>query len=242
MLDQVAHAQVARQPVPTDSQWHFRYDLFQMLFEERGLNVEKSLDIALSDPTHSVIVMTGDLLREKSSTWSRINRFVADGGNVFLSSDQWVALFGIAVIMDGPVTTRVKDLQYQSFNDCLRIGNLSRSHPLMKDVGELISNRSGYLEMAANSAFEWEVIASLPDDCSPADGGGKPLVMVGKGKSKKSGSIVVAADASLVTNNMLWQGDNGVFANNLCAWLCRGDRSSWFLRPVDVFKPASSRS
>lgn len=208
-----------------NSEWHFRHELFQMLLEERGLKVVESLDAALASPRDSVIVMTGRLSRVNAVYVENLSTFAERGGTVLLALDSTASIGGIASFTSTSITSEDSATQYQGHADCLRVANLERSHPLMKGLSELIVNRSGWLVLHSQPQWmSWEVLATVPETCSPRRCRGLPLIAASVSGLPDAGTLIVAADPSLFTNSMLWHGDNAPFAIRVSELLCRGEK------------------
>ncbi len=219
----IATAQDDRADTPADS-WHFRYDLFQMLIEERGLQVLPATEQALSTPDDSLIVIVGDPRRLLSAgNWKGLTRFVQSGGALLLASDRSFELPGFGQYWEGPVTDTRSEGQYQDFVDCLRIP--PRSDAGLAGVSQLVTNRSGWFAPRAAGWAEWEVVASFPGNCQPVAARQQSLIAVGRSRENSSGLVVVSADASLFTNGMLWHGDNAIAAIRITELICDATRS-----------------
>ncbi len=212
--------------VATNEQWHLGYELFQMLLEERGLTPETSWDDALASPATSVVVVCGDLRQIPPPDWLRARRFVDQGGAMLVASDGGFDFPGICSFNQGTVVTGDARDRYQSFADCIRIRNLKTNDALVKGVGELVVNRTGWLSAPVDDSMDWQVIASLPPTTLPRASRNQPLILAGRGGEPLSGVMVFAADESLLTNGMLWHGDNAVFAIQVSELLCSEKRRS----------------
>ena len=205
--------------------WHFRHELFQMLLEERGLTTENTLDAALASPEDSVIVMFGRLNRFQVADSSKLLPFVAQGGTVLVASDRSGTMGVTASFASGPITSGDAETQYQSLSDCLRVTDFDRSHPLMNGVNEIVVNRSGWLAFLPSSSMKWNIVATVPQTCSPRRSRGQPLIAVSQSDVSEAGTMIVAADPTLFTNSMLWHGDNAILAIRVSELLCRGGKS-----------------
>ncbi len=226
---QCAFVQSQQSNPSNDAKWHVGCELFQMLLEERGMATIQSLESSLDSPSDSVIILTGDLRRLRVDPWTRLVQFVSRGGNVLVASDQPRIMNGIGEIKTGPVVaTRMED-RYLDFKDCIRIQNIDSSHPTMLGVREILSNRTAWLAMpnksSAANPLRWQVVASLPPDCSPSASSAQPLIVVGNGDPKVAGVMVIIADTSVLTNGMLWHGDNATFAIRVSELLGRGNKT-----------------
>ncbi len=212
--------------VVENERWHLGYELFQMLLEERGLTPERSWDDALSSPATSVVVVCGDLRQISPSDWLRARRFVDQGGAMLVASEGGFDFPGVCSFFQGTVVTGDSRDRYQTFSDCIRIRNLKTDDPLVKGVGELVVNRTGWLSSPTDDSMNWQVIASLPATTLPRASRNQPLILAGRGGEPLAGIMVLAADESLFTNGMLWHGDNAVFAIQVSELLCNTKRRS----------------
>ena len=221
-----AFAQEGRGPVvaqPASAAWQFRYELFQMLLEERGLVVESSLDAALAAPEESVVVMLGKLNRIQVADPGKLLPFVARGGTVLVACDRAGSMGVTANFVSGLITSEDEATRYQNLPDCLRVSDLDRDHPLIHGVNEIVLNRTGWLSFLPGGVMQWQTVASVPQNCSPRRSRGQPLMAVGQYDTQRmpdTGTMIVAADPSLFTNSMLWHGDNSVLAIRMSELLC----------------------
>lgn len=208
-----------------NSEWHFRHELFQMLLEERGLKVAESLDAAIASPRDSVIVLIGKQGRVRSAYAENLSTFAERGGTVLLALDSTASIRGIASFTSTSITSEDAATQYQGHSDCLRVAELEQSHSLMKGLSELIVNRTGWLVLHPQHEWmSWEIIATVPETCSPRRCRGQPLIAASLSDVPDTGTMIVVADPSLFTNSMLWHGDNALFAIRVSELLCRGEK------------------
>jgi len=223
---------VGQQPGPNTDQaeastetaeWHFGFEMFRMLLEEQDLQpVSVTRDI-LNSPDQSVIVIMGRV--EDVVPPRTLEMFCERGGTVLLASDTQNSYGRIAEFQAAPVTTRQSQHQYQNFADCLTITDFNDSHPLMENVNSLVFNRSGWLEHPKWHIPDWDVVAQLPLDVSPAKSAGLPVIAEVRVSDRARGRLVIVSDQSLFTNGMLWHGDNAILAINVSKLLGDGERS-----------------
>lgn len=238
----VGHSSFAQEPsmVPTDPDWHFRYELFQSLLEKRGLKASTVLNEAVAQPEESVVVLLGDLQKISSVTWGNLRRFFLRGGNLLIATDRTPIALGmdildIGTVNAGPLLSSTQEDHYEGFSDCLRVRNLDSSHPITKGLSEIVTNRSGWLSRRTPSRSDlsqWQVIASLPEDSQPSTklsgrnlARSKPLIAVFRDATPRSGTALLVADASLFTNGMLWHADNGLLSIRIGDALCNKNRN-----------------
>jgi len=201
-----------------------------MLLEERGMSNLQSLEASIVSPKTSVIVLAGDLRRLRGDAWTLLNQFVLRGGNVLVASDQGRMMNRIGEIKSGPVVSLDAADRYLDFKDCIRIQDIDQTHPTMLGVNEIVSNRTAWLILPPNSTtsilYNWQKIASLPGSCNPAESSRQPIIAIGSMGTKKSGVMALVADTSILSNGMLWHGDNATFAIRISELLAEGERSS----------------
>jgi len=206
------------------SKWYLGYNGFRMLLEERGLTASTKLSKTLSTPSASVVVMFGDLSQISRTEWLRLRRFVSQGGSLLVASEQPLQLPGVTLFSPGPaITTQAAD-QYESYADCIALTDLNTSHPLSNGLRHIIVNKTGWLSSSEDSSLDWQVIASLPSDCSPPAAQGQPVLLAGLDPVEGRGVMILSADQSLFSDGMLWHGDNSILAIQTCDLLCRGER------------------
>ncbi len=202
--------------------WHFRFDLFQMLFEQNGLRPIRDWKAALASPEETVIVSLGDAPLRSRST--ELNQYLSRGGAMLVATDKSHSLSAELSIAAGPVLTYSNSDEYQGHRDCIRITDLDRAHPLASGVKELIANRTGWIRQRRSARRAWRAIAHLPQTTQQQNRG-RPIVVL-LDRAQTSGScLIVAADHSLFTNGMMWHGDNAIFAINVSNYLCRQQRT-----------------
>ncbi|MEQ1825855.1 MAG: DUF4350 domain-containing protein [Pirellula sp.] len=219
---------------PTDAEWYFRYELFQLLLEKRGMRVSKFVNDAVLKPEESVVVLLGDLQKISQSTWSNLRSFVARGGNLLIATDRTPRTLGlgimdIGVVNAGPVLAQLARDQYSGFSDCVRVRELDQEHPITNGLTEIVTNRSGWIDKPISTRGDsrrWQSIAALPNKGIPIESRGSPLIAVYKDPFQNSGSAVLVSDASLFTNSMLWHADNALLSIRMADWLCENNRKT----------------
>jgi hypothetical protein len=224
----VATAQEDAERPSNESAWYLGYDGFRMLLEERGLTVRADLGSITQRPRETIVVCLGDLSGISLSEWRKLRRFVESGGALLIASEQTSSIPGIGRILAGPVSTWQESAIYHQFRDCLRITDLSSTHPLTRDLRNLILNQTGWIALSSDSDLNWETAAWLPPACSPRAASSQPVVAVGSDPKSRDGLIILTADQSLFSDGMLWHGDNSIFAIRVTEQLTRG-RRRWLI-------------
>jgi hypothetical protein len=233
-------------PASNDGQWHLRYEIFQWLLEQKGLVSRTKMEDLLQSPKRSVVVLTGNLNSIKPETWNELSKFVSNGGNLLVASDQNCDMLAFGEIHSGPVTTARPEFQYERYNDCLKIRDLDATHSITNGLFEIVTNRSGFLSKptdtsyqplserrssgasstTASKTFSWQTLSSLPTNCRPLASRGQPILAVCRDeRSRQSGTAILSADASFFTNSMIWHADNGKLILNIANALCQGSRT-----------------
>lgn len=209
-----------------DPEWHFRFELFQMLLEQNGLQSSQDLTNAIEKPEETVIVLMGNLngvMPPRTLEW-----FCEFGGTVLLACDSGYSAGRLGEFEGGPVTSRQTSDKYQGHDDCLQITNLDTKHSLIEGVKSLVVNRSGWLAKPRWFLPNWDVVARMPANCSPSNSATEPLIVEVKVSEEAKGRLFLVADQSLFTNGMLWHGDNSILAINMSRLLCEGKKTTLF--------------
>ncbi len=209
----------------TEANWHFGFDLLQMLLEDRGLQVGSSIKKALLSPKQSVIVITGSQPAISNNDWKQLSKFVMEGGALLLASDNSSELPSIGQFLQGPVTSLNPVDQYQGFTDCLRIVPEPPDMISFAGVSEIVTNRSGWFIPDSGGWFQWNVLAALPADCRPPSSQNKAVLAVGRWEID-NGVAIMSADAGMFSNGMMWHGGNAIAAIRVSEMLCSGGKKS----------------
>ncbi len=215
-----------QQTQPQTPDWHFTYELFQMLLEQNGVQPVRDFRQLGNNPAESVIVAFGDISGISSRN---IQQFTRNEGAILLASDQARNLDGICRFRSGPVIAEIERERFQGYEDCLLITDLTTTDPLMKGIRSLVVNKSGWIDKPPGSVLTWDVAARLPADTRPTASNRKTLFARIPTPRDTNGMLLVCADQSLFTNGMLWHGDNAVLAINVSRLLTNGRNKILFL-------------
>lgn len=196
---------------PTPEKVFRRFDLFQMLLEERGLAPVRKLTDVLADPADSTIVIAGNPATVPH-LWSEFPAFVQGGGSLLVLDEYAWNITGFGRFRAGPVSATKTSDCYQGHFDCVLVRDIVDPNSILRGVSTLVTNRSNWFEPAAESWISWQSMARFPAECKPADSQGRDLLAIGRAPGGGTGLVLVAADASLLTNGMLWHGDNALLA------------------------------
>ncbi len=206
---------------PSDGDWDFRYELFQMLLEQNGVRPVTNMSAVTSRPPESIIVMLGHI---DFRTLRFLESFCEQGGAVLLATDERYSAGQICEFREGPVTSLRSTERYQNHADCLTITDIDHDHPLMTGVNSLVVNRTGWLAPPRGFIPDVQVAARLPHRTMPRGSSEQPLLATVGLPNIDTGQLIVASDPSLFTNGMLWHGDNAILAINVSRILCSGNK------------------
>ena len=148
---------------------------------------------------------------------------------MLIASDQPRIMTGIGEIKAGPVLSTKSEDAYAEFRDCIRIQDIDATNDAMLGVKAIVSNRTAWLELPGKTSsvnpLRWQVLASLPAGCLPSASSQQPVIAFGSGSTARAGVMFLVADTSLLTNGMIWHGDNATFAIRVAEALGRGERT-----------------
>ncbi len=215
--------------------WDFDFDLFQSLLELEGLQAlddesgpvpqERWNDIFAS-PSRSVMILTGNIKRV--SNWSSFHTFLSDGGVILVASSDPSRVYGFFRIDYGPAISHHRRNTWQGYTDCLQVSDIDSSAATMQHISTIVTNRSGWIaHLGRSPAFQWSVLANLPQNLRPRSSAGQPLVAIATSLHGGSGRLIVMADDSPFSNGMLWHGDNLILLINVVHELTRDGRNAF---------------
>lgn len=219
-LSGITHAQ-QELSLPRNS-WPYRFDAFQYLLQQNGLRVEPDRKIVFESAPSSVIVLLGKCELFNLNEIDQLYEFVTRGGLLLIAPDDRFNATKLGNIFPGPVLTNVQSDQFQEYRDCLIISKIAKDHSMSAGLESLICNRSGWIH-SKPPEMDWSDLCWLPDNCFPATSRGKPVISLGE-YGTSGGAIVLIADPSLLSNGMLWFGDNSGLAVALAEFLTSNRR------------------
>lgn len=217
-----ATGEAADNDVAVDDDWLFRFELFQGLLEQSGLNPVSSIPDVFVTPDKAVVVLTGQI--SSSFPPRLIERFCARGGHLLVACDTGFSAGRIAEFQEGPVVVRGSQNRYLNFEDCIVVTDFPAEHPITNGVQKLIFNRTGWLKKPRWFLPAWQQLANLPVNVSPRSSRSQPVMLQVETTDSMKGRLLVLADHSVFTNGMLWHGDNALFAIQVAEWLAESDR------------------
>lgn len=220
----LAPAQLARlNPRSYVSPFGSRYDAFRLVCgDESLLNLPLgTVENFQSDgvPARWVVIA----LRDSQTLRTVIpdpKSFIAAGGSLLLADDRdldYLVSTGIG-IRSGPVEVPSGPDAYQEVVTCPIVRKLGENSPLFGGVAEIVFNHAGYLtgESATSNARAWFPDSAKVGDLVIGDAPAVAALEIGDGR------LVVFADHSVFTNEMIEEGDNLRVALNSVHWLLGG--------------------
>lgn len=212
----------AEKPSSIEPDWHYRYDLFQMLLQQSGLEATTNINAAFTDPDTTAIVIVGQFNPRVFS--ADLQRFLPRGA-LLIASDSMVRLPWLFEIRPGPVTTDDPQMQYRNYNDVLSVPAIRSDDALVQGVSQLVVNRGGWISQLTPALGSWSVHAKLPQRVQPITSQARPILASYQSDQSDRAIFLLASDQSLFSNGMLWHGDNSLLAINVCRKLASQGRS-----------------
>lgn len=221
-----------------DPAWSFRYELLQILLQQKGLDVEPKLSSTLANPISHSLLIIGDSSSLTERFWESCNSYVASGGKLLVAVDS-LRNSGLAQIERGPALTMNPADRLRGFGDCIILRQLAVRHPLTESLASIATNRAGWI-VRRSDQFEWQNLITMPEGVRPKAADRKPVAIIGHREGKTSskqtdapepnvsdGDILILSDPSILSNGMLWYEDNGAFAARVADWLAQDGRSAF---------------
>lgn len=215
----------AMQPpvLPDEQRWHFEYSIFKYVLKRRGLEVIERLDDALPARAKTVIVSLGS---QDPGTLLRKLRLRVGECPLLIASDSPCVLPRWFRIRRGPVTSNISSDRYMGHADCLILRNLNTNDDVVGGIGELVINRGGWLEELKDQDGRWEIHLRYPDQVQPRGSQSQPLFASWRSaEDSRQAPFFLLADQSLLTNGMLWHGENMLLAIQLADALAEQGQS-----------------
>lgn len=219
---------VEEEPLPqVVSEFGGRYDGLRLLLHElsdRSAVLATSAQLkgtVIGDYRNWIVLSLGDPepLLSIGMNW---RRFLDAGGVLVVATDEelgpivdgYPGWFG-----EGPVEAGRDVDRYLGRPLCPIVTRLDGAHPLFAGVKALALNQTGFL---AGIDRRLGAIAHLPRMCRVGDGLLDPPPPVIAAANFNAGRLVYLADPSVLTNEMLLELDNLLFARNLAQWSLAG--------------------
>jgi len=211
-------------PVLSDEQrWHFEYSIFKYVLRRRGLEVVERLDDALPERAKTVIVSLGS---QDPGNLLRKLRLRVGECPLLIASDSPCVLPRYFRIRRGPVTSSISSDRYMGHADCLILRNLDTKDEVVGGIGELIINRGGWLEELKDQDGRWEIHLRYPSEVQPRGSQSQPLFASWRSAADgRQAPFFLLADQSLLSNGMLWHGENMLLAIQLADALAEQGQS-----------------
>ncbi len=211
-------------PAPALSGWETGFRGFGMLLGESGLRVNDDAEQVLSSPGRSAVIVQGQLHVFSRQDWLRLRRFVAQGGALLVVGEEACEIPGVTRFNSGPVTSERAAVQYSGFSDVLTL-TPEPGTSLTVGVGSIVANRTGWLELPTDHSLLWSVVAQIPAGSRPVAAVADPVLVLGQDSATQAGTMILCADHSVLSDGMLWHGNNSILAINIAELLAAGGRN-----------------
>ncbi|MDG2471396.1 MAG: hypothetical protein P8M80_19090 [Pirellulaceae bacterium] len=206
----------------SDSEWAEGYNGFALICRSLGLEPQTNTvwqrDL---EPSESIIVVLG-AYRSSNRQNASLSRFIRRGGAVLFASDtETVGYFFSRYLRiecpRGYLQTNDPQDQFNGFADCPVVTEFPADHPVTRGLQTVMTNRTGGLSLEGSN---WQAIATLP----PMSNRNNIYHFLAVPKNLDS-RVVVCADPSVFSNQMVFQGDNARLALQAMHWLKQGKRT-----------------
>ncbi|MFK7768119.1 MAG: hypothetical protein AB8B55_12925 [Mariniblastus sp.] len=205
----------------TEKQWKLGYEGFNVISSGLGLEHKTNLGVLNSLPaSETVLVVLGGLRLSPAF----IEQHFQYGGAVLVASDATGISFSKLGVHFGYPSGHSGSFQfdqenrYREFSECPVIKGMTE-HPILEDVESIVGNKVVCLNRTRFLSRRREVqrpnfIAFLPINISS-----NPCGFIGVSENDRGGRIILMADQSVFSNQMLLHGDNAMLALNSMKWL-----------------------
>lgn len=195
--------------------WQFRFDLFQMLLEQNGLEPigESESFVAPGRPINNLVVISLGM-QDRNPTLQLVRKF-ATSGKVLIATDRAVRFDELFLIQDGPVESLSSQDSYQEFRDCIIAADFPKDDALTGEISQLIVNRGGWIAGLSNRYGTWQIHGRYPRRVRPLASARKPFLASMTLHAFDQPTLTIASDHSLLSNGMIWHGDNAMLAIEL---------------------------
>ena len=211
------------QETTTNEEWASGYNGFALICRSLGLEPDTNISRwADADPRKSILVVLGGRGRNGSRQVD-LQQYVADGGAVLFASDERHELFDESIRIVRPLRDywRAADSNgmFYGQDDCLVVSTLPVRHPVTQGIQRIVTNRTAGLQRGRRNRT-WRELARLP-----RLSGAHPRYGFLAARDDPTSRMLVCADQSIFSNQMLVHGDNARLALQAMNWLKQGNRT-----------------
>lgn len=224
--------------------WQYRFDLFQMLLEQNGLE-PVSQAAAFNSPMQPIdnLVLISLGRQDEGNIALRLVRRIAANGKVLIATDGGVKFDDLFEIRGGPVESYASEDSYRNFRDCVIAGEFPVQDPFTGQLEQLIVNRGGWIAALSDRYGSWQVHARYPRRVRPLTSARKPFLASMTFRDQLDSTLILAADHSILSNGMIWHGDNAMLAIELSRKLAgAGNAKMLFLVDGEVMTSYADRN
>jgi hypothetical protein len=217
----------ARQTVPAED-WAGGFHGLAMIARHEGLSMVAEWNEASQSADELVLFVTG---RRVASVG--IQQLIDRGASALVAIDSnnssLLNRYGLT-FSDGDWLARFQDDSWNDYLECPVVRDIEESHPVMKGVRSIATNRPAIVYRASNSrSADFADLARFPALLSKRDftrnrfrSGRTGLVFAIAGETGTGGKLLAVSDPSVFCNQMISRNDNARFAIQAMEWLAQG--------------------
>lgn len=211
------------QPQIDDAKWARSYNGFALICRSLGLEPQPELSRWKRRAAgESILVIFGNPSRIRRLGID-VNQFIRDGGAVLVASDggqPYPPLFPEKEVsfVRGSFKTKFSQDWFNGFEDCPVVSKFDQ-HPVVAGINGIATNGCGGIRVFNR---QWQGIATMPE--RPNTARRYQFLVASSVDSKKR--ILLSADQSVFTNQMLFHMDNARLALQAMNWLKDGKRTN----------------
>lgn len=216
----------------TDAKWKRGYHGLLAMCQALQLKVvSDSGEWTGQSPSESLLVVFGP----PDELPVGLSRYLRRGGAVLIANDRGGRLPQGMTLLRGPVEAARVEHAFQGYTDCPLVTRFHGQHPVVAGLRSVATNRPGALLFDEASPDGRQDsgplgLARLPAVAFQLAAGGDERAggpwFVAATEVGPRGRMVVVADQSVFSNQMLLYHDNLRLAGNILRWLADGGRSS----------------
>lgn len=218
-------------PSVSAQNWAEGFNGFALLCRSLGLQpLNQSFSSPNINPEEAIVVVLGTNASSDREI-ARLRQFIREGGAVLLASDMPGAFFNGGLVIHRPrgyMKARDPQQRFNGFRDCPIVTRFSSDHPVTNGLKSVVTNRTAGIEL---NNEDWKPVATLPAMSNRRREYEFAVVPI-----DESERLLVCADPSIFSNQMIFQADNARLALQMMYWLKQGHRSQLIIlydnRPI----------
>ncbi|MCA9192322.1 MAG: hypothetical protein KDB03_11180 [Planctomycetales bacterium] len=203
--------------------WQYGFDLFRSLIEHQGILPIRDANFVLEHPKESLIVALG----ANKNIARQLPSFAAAGGKYLYAFEFEMCDFPGLKVVTATVGATNPSLRYQAQRNAMKLNSIDDNHPLTFGISSLVVNRCGWL---MPDAVHWQPLVWLPTNgILPIQSFGQAVAIANGQHADVPIQSLILADSSMLSNGLIWHGDNVIFALNIVKHLGEGKQYVYFV-------------